>query len=113
MKALDDKAIDKLEDEFRMWAFHTYYDAYVNEPNLQIRLIRAIVEAAKPATVSRMVAWKAARKEIAQITTKFNKKKIDRAEWARLVQAAILSHTGKVIPNRAWQCEHPEDVRYG
>ena len=97
------KATDIIENEFRSWAFHAYYSAYANEDNLEFRFVRAIVESAKPVPPARMMAWKAARKDIRRLAGRFNRGEIDRAEWATQVASAIFAHTGKEIRNRAWQ----------
>lgn len=102
-------AIDNLENSFRIWAFHAYYSAYANEQTLSHRFVRAVVESARPIPAGRMMAWKAARKEIARINAELHKGMIDRPEWARLVQAAIFAHTGKEIRNRTWQGEQADD----
>ena len=97
------------EDAFRLWAFHAYYAAYKAEQSPTMRFVRALVASAKPIPPDRIRAWRLAKKEIARATKRLNRNEIDRAHWAELIQAAILTHTGKVIRERAWQISATEE----
>lgn len=98
------------EDDFRLWAFNMYYRAYKEELDLSKRFVRAIVESSKPVPAEMILAWRAARREIRKIDIALRDRQITREDWAKQIQAAILSHTGATVPDRAWVGESVDDL---
>ena len=97
------------EDGFRLWAFSLYYKAYKDELDMTRRFVRALVESSRPVAPGMIVAWAAAKEEIAEFERARKAGEITLEEWADLIRAAILDHTGVNMKARAWEGEQAEE----
>jgi len=61
---MSDRQWQRLEDAFRVWSFHVYYEkSFAGEPDPTLRFVKAIVASAQPIHDRRaVIAWHEKRK---------------------------------------------------
>lgn len=84
---IDDEIFKSVENEFRLWSFHLYYDmSFVTIPDLTVRFCKALLASAQPVSKQKIIQWKStydAKKESGEFRSekyKYIKQKEEESE---------------------------------